>query len=88
VFDVHGKPVEMIETTGVRQGKVMSEHSFAFEEPTKSHRNCRPIYILWERFSRIELREAQAYRKASELTISLFPQPLVFAIGDSSLLKP
>jgi hypothetical protein len=44
VFIVYGKPVEMIESTGFRQRKVIDEHPLALEEPTESHRNL-PRYL-------------------------------------------
>jgi hypothetical protein len=87
VFGVSGKPVEMIERTGVRQRKMIDEHALAFEEPTKSHRNLPP-YLHSLGASLEDWGSYRVSRMSSELTISLFSKALVFGIGSGSLLKP
>jgi len=65
--------VKTIERTGVRQRKVINEHSLATEEATKSHRNLPPyLHSLGAVLEDCSIY--QLYRKASKLKISLFPK--------------
>jgi hypothetical protein len=82
LFNVYGKPVEMIETTGVRQRKVIDEHSLALEEPTESHRNL-PRYLHSLGAIQEDWRSCRLYVRALESAISLFQSP---GIGDEALL--
>ena len=73
VFYVYGKAVEMIESTAVRQRKVMDEHFLSLPKPTKSHRNLVPS--LHSLGVTLEDRRLWApYLQTAELKISLFPK--------------